>query len=212
MGESYRTSSIGDDVHLVEGNVYRFAADRLIDERYNVSLGLRFDEDSELEQFAYAMNGHPKQQAVIADRQEGDAFRVTRIYGDQHWGIRTLKERIDGDWSFLLSETDATLPFPQTLEDDYDTFLENLEEPLTLLTNLYDVNPDRFKDDRTVFYTTELVEHRMDAEPLTEDELLEEMDSRMKPVPTEDVQNIETVSTPEPATGPDTVNEQEATD
>lgn len=176
---TYDAEQLDEDMNLyaVDGNVHRFAVDKLTDTDYGVSLGVQFDEETdEVVRFAYTQNTHPSQEALIADRMDSDTFQVTRIYGDRHPAIRLLNmPELGEDWEFLKGETEAALSLPDRPETDYTTFLNAFEGPLTFLTNLYDVAPDASADGDDVYTTKQIRSGDLDVEPLSEDELLEDV-------------------------------------
>lgn len=170
---SYTAEELDDELNLyaIDGNVRKFAVDKLQNEN-GVSLGLQFDaKTDELESFTYTHNTHPTQTALIGERTGNDRFMVTRIYGKRHPAIRLLPAREQSDWEFLKSETTAALELPARPEEDYESFLNAFEAPLTYLLNNYDMDPDAAEKGRTVTATTKILQGDLEVEALTEHEL-----------------------------------------
>ncbi len=165
------------DLYTVDGDIHRFAVDRLQSDQSSVALGLQFDTDTdELAQFAYAQNTHPTQQAVIGSRMDDDRFFVTRIYGTRHPAIRMLPERVAGTEEFLKNETTVPLDVPERPDTGYQSFVNELEKPLTFLLNHYDIDPDAADTEQDVYMAQEILQGTLDVTPVTGDELLDTED------------------------------------
>jgi hypothetical protein len=173
--QPYQETPVDDelDLYTVDGNLHQFAVDKLQSDS-GVTLGLQFDEKSdELAQFAYTQNTHPSQQAVFGSRMEDDQFLVTRTYGNRHPAIRLLPRHVTDEKNFLKNESTVSLEVPEKPASGYESFVNDMEEPLSFLLNHYDVDPDAAEENSDVYVTQEILHGDMDIEPMSIDQLTE---------------------------------------